>query len=179
MNLSATQSSSAPNLGFSLIGGALAGFLFAAEVSLLQPLLWAIGCSAGMDDKELLWLTLRCTAATLFFCVGTGLLGGSLWAILPSRLALGIRRAAPQLLPALWVSASLMWGISGPMPVIVVMPLRLIDAMLTLATAAAAYFFLCLLMRWMGRECIGRLICTIVATGVALWIPFGAYLALR
>jgi hypothetical protein len=103
---------------------------------------------------------------------------GFLWAVLPSRLALGIRRSAPQLLPALWVLASFVWVISGPVQVIVVMPLGWINAVLTLATAVAAYFFWCLLMRWMARGYIGRLIWTIAATGVALWIPFGVYLVL-
>ena len=58
------------------------------------------------------------------------------------------------------------------------MPLGLIDAILTVALAVATYFLWCLLLRWMTRGSIRILIITIVATGVALWIPFGVYLVL-
>ena len=44
---------------------------------------------------------------------------------------------------------------------IVALPLGLIDALLTLALAVGAYFFWCLLLRWMTQGYIGRLIWTI------------------
>jgi hypothetical protein len=159
---------SAPNLGFSLIGGALAGFLVAAEVSLLQPVIWALGSSAGVDDEELLRLSLRNTTATMLCCVAIGVIAGLVWALLPQRIVLGIRHSAPQLLPALWVLASFLWALSGPVPVIVTMPLGLLEAVVTLVLAAAAYFSWRLLLRWMAQGYIGRLVLTICATGAAL-----------
>ena len=95
-----------------------------------------------------------------------------------ARIALGVRRSAPQWLPALWVLLSFLRAVSGPVPVILALPLGLIDALLTLALAVGAYFFWRLLLRWMAQGYIGRLICTICATGVVLWIPFGLYLVL-
>ena len=84
------QSSSAAKLGFSLMGGALAGFLFCAEVSLfVEPLIWCIGCSAGVDDGEILRLSLMATPRALFYSVGAGLLGGLVWFVLPGRIVLG------------------------------------------------------------------------------------------
>jgi len=39
-----------------------------------------------MGDEELLRLSLKSTTATLFYCMGTGLLGGLLWAALLPRI---------------------------------------------------------------------------------------------
>lgn len=179
MNPSEAQTASPPTLGFKLMGGALAGFLFAAEVSLLQSLIWAIGGPAGMRHAESLRLSLITTTTTLLYCLVTGLLAGLVWAVLPSRITGWARQSATQWLPALWVVLSFLWVVSGPVHVILALPAGLVEALLTLAIALTAYFWWRLLLQWLTQGQTGRLIGAICGTGLALWIPFGVYLVLR
>jgi hypothetical protein len=178
MNSPERQLSSPRGLGFSLLAGALAGFLFAAGVSLLQPVIWAVGAPVGVGDQALLREAMARTTPTLLCCVGIGLAAGIVWGVLPARANPASRQWAAQLLPALWVLASFVWAISGPVNAAIEMPITVIDAILTAGVAATAYFFWRLLLEWLARGYIGRLVLTICATGVALWIPFGWYLVL-
>ena len=116
MNSPKTESPSSLDPGFSLVAGALAGFIIAFELSLLELLVWATGSYAGMDYKAFACMSLQSTARVVLGLLVAGIVGGLLWTAL-LRIVPAIRRLATQSALSLWVLGSFVYSVFGSVSV--------------------------------------------------------------
>jgi hypothetical protein len=176
MNSAETQQPSPLDLGFNLLAGALAGFVMAVEVSLLDLLIWGIGSAATTDFEEIAWFSPESAAMLVLCLLAAGVIGGLLSTIL-SRLAPATRQLATQSAFSLWVLGSFVYAVFGGIRVSLLVPLVVIDALLAFALAIATYFVWRKLLRWLRQGYVWRVVMAVAAMGTGLWIPLAVYVA--
>ena len=169
------QTSSSIDLGFNLVAGALAGFVVAFEVNVLEQLVWATGSYPGMDFHGFAWWSLRSTAQLEFGLLAAGMIGGVAAAEL-LRFAPAIRQLAVRWAFSLWVLGSFVYVVFGDIRLSRAAQFVVIDALLAFALAIAAYRLWCVLWGWLKRGRIWRVILAVAGMSASLWwIPLAAY----
>jgi hypothetical protein len=163
-------------LRFCGIAGALAGFLFAIEVSLLRPIIWVIGYVGEMSTDGLLQVWLQDNPMIRFSAAG--LTCGVACSFLLPRMGATAVKFAHQTLFGTWALLSFAWVVGGPVPVELRWPAGLFETLIALVLSLAAYHLWCALVRSMIAGHVWRIVWTVAAMGLMLWVPFVAHLVL-
>ena len=176
MNMERPQEPPSFDLGFSLLAGALAGFVVAVETSLLVLLIWGLGSPANVNFEKIAWFSPESAALVVIGLLVAGVIGGLLSAVV-SRLAPATRQLATNAVFSLWVLGSFVYAVFGGIRVSLVAPLLAIDALLAFALAIIAYLVWRMLLRWLRRGYVWRVVLAVVTMSASLWLPLAVYLA--
>ncbi len=178
MNSPETQQPSSLNLEFNVLAGALAGFVIAVEVNLLELLVWGIGLYAdkdfNMSMEELVWLSPQGIAVAVLCLPAAGVIVGLLATIL-LRIAPAIRPMATQSAFSLWVLGPFIYAIFGGVRVPLAVHLVLIDALLAFVMAVIAYAAWCELLRWLRQGQVWSVVVAVATMSAILWLPLAIY----
>jgi len=173
MNSKETQHLVAPRVAFCLIAGALAGFLFTVEASVLELLIWAFGGGPNTNVSALAWVVLRNTAHAVPNVLAVGLVGGLVAALFQPYVPAVFRRWSMKLLIPLWTSVALIYVYmaSNRIPVNHGALYILFDLVCIGVLSVAACHAWTRLLRWLNEGKIRRVLLATLALGVGLWIP--------
>lgn len=174
MNSPSPQKPPSSDLGFNVLAGALAGSVMAVEMGLLDMLIWQIGSSDNVEIELLVGLSPQGTALGSICLLAAGVIGGILATVL-SRIAPAARQLAAHSAFSLWVLGSFVCAVFGGVRVSLTFHLVLIDALLALALAIAAYCLWRELLRWLRRGYVWNVVLAIAAMNAILWIPLAVH----
>jgi hypothetical protein len=167
-------------LGFYIIAGGLAGLLFAAEVSALQPLAWGVGVEGAGAALivRLIGLSVATTATTSLVLIGLGTLFGGMIGMLLPYAGGRIRRGGRLWLLVAWLVVSFLWVFSNDFPSFGVGRGLAVVAIIT-GIAWIAYSLWLTMLRWLEQRHVGRTVLAIAITTFSFWVLFFAQMTLQ